>query len=251
MSTAPSAAATWVVAASLLIVVALCWWWIVAMAGDMYGPMTGAAAWMMTTRWDWPHMALLFTMWSAMMVGMMVPSAVAAIVGYGRTLRGTPTARVAPMGVFVAAYVLVWMLFSLAATLTHRVLYALHLLSPMMEPATTTLGGGLLLAAGVYQLLPLKRTWLASCRTTAGLAGRPQDRTVAEAFRAGMRYGRACLASNWLLMLLLFAGGVMNLAVIAALTGVVLFEKIARLGTRSTWATGGLLVGLSLWMLGR
>jgi predicted metal-binding membrane protein len=66
-----------------------------------------------------------------------------------------------------------------------------------------------------------------------------------------MRYGRACLASNWLLMLLLFAGGVMNLAVIAALTAVVLFEKIARLGPRSTWATGGLLVGLSLWMLGR
>jgi hypothetical protein len=100
--------------------------------------MTGAAAWMMTRRWDWPHMALLFAMLSAMMVGMMVPSAVAAIVGYGQTLRGTPTARVAPMGVFVAAYVLVWMLFSLAATLTHRVLYALHLLSPMMEPATTT-----------------------------------------------------------------------------------------------------------------
>ena len=60
MSTARSAADTGVVAASLLIV-ALCWWWIVAMAGDMYGPMTGAAAWMMTRRWDWPYMGPLRT----------------------------------------------------------------------------------------------------------------------------------------------------------------------------------------------
>ena len=119
------------------------------------------------------------------------------------------------------------MLFSLAATLAQRALYELRLLSPMMEPATTLLAGGLLLAAGVYQLLPVKRTCLASCRGLAAL--RRQDRTVAEAFRAGMHYGRACLASNWLLMLLLFAGGVMNLAVIAALTGVVLVEG------RATW----------------
>ena len=107
------------------------------MAGDMYGPMTGAAAWMMTRRWDWPHMALLFAMWSAMMVGMMVPSAVAAIVSDGRTPRGTPAGSVAPTCAFVAAYVLVWMLFSLAATLAQRALYELRLLSPMMEPATT------------------------------------------------------------------------------------------------------------------
>ena len=248
MSTAPSAAETRVVAASLLILVALCWWWIVAMAGDMYGPMTGAAAWMMTRRWDWPHMALLFAMWSAMMVGMMLPSAVTAIVSYGRTHHRTPATRVAPMGAFVAAYVLVWMLFSLATTLAQRVLYELHLLTPMMEPATTALAGGLLLTAGVYQLLPFKRTCLASCRDLAGLWR--QDRTSAEAFRIGMHYGRACLASNWLLMLLLFAGGVMNLALIAALTGIVLFEKVAPPGVRSTWVTGGVLVGLSFWMLG-
>jgi hypothetical protein len=70
MSTARSAADTGVVAATLLIIVTLCWWWIVGMARDIYGPMTGSAAWMMTTRWDGPHIALLFAMWSAMMVRM-------------------------------------------------------------------------------------------------------------------------------------------------------------------------------------
>ena len=70
-----------------------------------------------------------------------------------------------------------------------------------------------------------------------------------------MHYGRACLASNWLLMLLLFAGGVMNLAVIAALTGVVLVEKVAPLGIGGGGVAyfahlGGFLFGLSLWILG-
>jgi hypothetical protein len=246
MSTARSAADAWVVAASLLIV-ALCWWWIVAMAGDVriddggrcldddeaLGLAAHGAPVRDVVRDDGGHDGAF---------------------GGGRDCeRRTDAARhaagsVAPRGAFVAAYVLVWMLFSLAATLAQRVLYELHLLSPMMEPATTALAGGLLLAAGVYQLLPFERTCLASCRGLAGL--RRQDRTVAEAFRAGLHYGRACLASNWLLMLLLFAGGVMNLAMIAALTGVVLVEKIAPLGMRSTWVTGGLLVGLSLWTLG-
>jgi predicted metal-binding membrane protein len=118
-----------VVAASLLIV-ALCWWWIVAMAGDRYGPMTGAAAWTMTRRWDWPYVPLLFAMWSGMMVGMMLPSAAAAIVGYGRTQRGTPAGPVAPTCAFVAAYVLVWMLFSLAATPAQRLMYELPCCRP-------------------------------------------------------------------------------------------------------------------------
>ena len=117
MSTARSAVNTGVAAATLLIVVTLCWWWIVGTARDMYGPMTGSAAWMMTKRWDGPHVALLFAMWSAMMVSMMLPSAVSAIVGYGLARPSTPAAPVAPMCVFVAAYVLVWMLFSLAAML--------------------------------------------------------------------------------------------------------------------------------------
>ena len=250
MSTAGSASGTWVVAAGLLIIVALCWWWIVVMAVDMYGPMTGSAAWMMTKRWDGPHTALLFAMWSAMMLAMMLPSAVPAIARHGRALGGASSGAVLPMCLFVAGYVLVWVLFSLAATLVQRLMHELHLLSPMMEPATTALAGGLLLAAGAYQFLPFKRGCLASCRGGEG-AERPHDRTVAGAFRAGLRNGGACLASNWLLMLLLFAGGVMNLAVIAALTGIVLLEKVAPIGVWSTRLTGGLLVGLSLWVLAR
>jgi predicted metal-binding membrane protein len=64
----------WFVGSALLFVVMLCWSWVMTMAVDMYGRMTGAAAWMMTAHWDWLHVGLLFSMWSAMMVAMMLPS---------------------------------------------------------------------------------------------------------------------------------------------------------------------------------
>jgi cation diffusion facilitator family transporter len=58
-----------------LVVMFACWWWIVIMARDMYGPMTGASAWMMTPVWDAPHLLLLWAMWAVMMTAMMLPSA--------------------------------------------------------------------------------------------------------------------------------------------------------------------------------
>src|SRR6185295_9227789 len=64
----------------LMLVPLVCWAWIVVMARDMYGPMTGASAWMMTPRWDAPHLMLLWAMWAVMMTGMMLPSATPMIV---------------------------------------------------------------------------------------------------------------------------------------------------------------------------
>ena len=63
------------------------WIWIVAMARDMYGPMTGASAWMMTLQWDAPHLLLLWAMWTVMMTGMMLPSASPLILLYGAAAR--------------------------------------------------------------------------------------------------------------------------------------------------------------------
>jgi predicted metal-binding membrane protein len=243
----------WLVIGPLLIVVTLCWSWIVPVARDMYGPMTGPAAWMMTARWDWPHLALLFAMWFAMMVGMMLPSALPTSLLYGRIIRSDSAAPHAAIRVyaFVGGYVFVWGLFSIGATIAQRVLSESLLLTPMMEPATPALAVGLLLAAGAYQLLPIKRACLASCRLRVEPVVRHRYPGVAEAFRAGTEYGRSCLGCNWLLMLLLFAGGVMNLAVIAALTVIVLLEKVAPFGMRTPLVSGGLLVALALWILAR
>jgi predicted metal-binding membrane protein len=68
----------WLVGATLAAIIALCWGWIALMALDMYGPMMGSSAWMMTRTWDFTHQVLLFAMWAVMMIGMMLPSAMPA-----------------------------------------------------------------------------------------------------------------------------------------------------------------------------
>jgi predicted metal-binding membrane protein len=112
------------------------------------------------------------------------------------------------------------------------------------------LAGGLLLGAGLYQFPPVKHMCLSSCRSPAACVDRRRTGVV-EAFRIGARHGLSCLRCCWVLMLLLFAGGVMNLAVIVALTLIVLFEQVAPFGMRRTPVSGGLLIGLGLWVVAR
>ena len=67
----------------LVLLPAVSWMWIIVMARDMYGPMTGASAWMMTLNWDIRHLLLLWAMWAVMMTGMMLPSASPLVLLYG------------------------------------------------------------------------------------------------------------------------------------------------------------------------
>lgn len=69
------------------------------------------------------------------------------------------------------------------------------------------------------------------------------------AFRMGLDHGTYCLGCCWALMLLPFVGGVMNLWVIAALTVVVLVEKVAPFGVLISRVTGAALVGAGMWIL--
>src|SRR5712671_2493629 len=100
----------------LLIVLPLvCWMWIVVMARDMYGPMTGASAWMMTAVWDARHLTLLWAMWAVMMVGMMLPSASPLLLLFGAVARRSAGASAASGQIyaFATGYLVVWALFSL------------------------------------------------------------------------------------------------------------------------------------------
>jgi predicted metal-binding membrane protein len=242
-----------IVVSTLTFVVVVCWAWIISMAVDMYGRMTGPAMWMMTARWDGRHLVLLFAMWSVMMVGMMLPSGTPAVLQYARTIRSEPHAKrpTAHIAVFATGYVFVWTLFSLAATIVHRAIAEARLLTPMMEPTMPAFAGWLLLNAGGYQLLPFKRRCLSSCRSPAAFGTNRRRPGVVEAFRIGMKHGLSCVGCCWVLMMLLFAGGVMNLTVIVTLTLIVLLERIAPFGIRSTLVSGGGLIGLGLWVMAR
>ena len=239
----------WLIGGALTLVIVLCWVWIVPMGRVMYGSMTGPSAWMMTESWDSTHLVLLFGMWVAMMAGMMLPSAAPTLLLYAVVVRkGQDGARPGTcMYAFASGYLLVWTAFSLIATVLQRLLAHWTILSPMMEARSRVFGGALLIVAGVYQLTPYKRTCLESCRSPAAFIAQHWQRGTVGGFRLGVTHGLYCLGCCWALMLLLFAGGVMNLWCIGALTVFVLLEKLAPYGAQGGRLSGLLLLAFGLW----
>ena len=137
----------------LVLLPTVAWMWIIVMARDMYGPMTGASAWMMTLNWDIRHLLLLWAMWAVMMTGMMLPSASPLVLLYGASARRSaegPAGR--RIYALAAGYLIVWTLFSLGATALQRALALLLLVSPMME--VTSYRGVLMISS---PLNPIRR----------------------------------------------------------------------------------------------
>jgi predicted metal-binding membrane protein len=233
----------------LIVVPLACWVWVVAMARDMYGPMSGASAWMMTVTWDAPRIVLLWAMWAAMMAGMMLPSVTPLLMLYARAMRNRalphPSVRIYAMAL---GYVAVWAAFSIGATALQLSLASAGILTMMMEPSDTRWAAALLIAAGLYQLTPLKNACLDACRSPITLLTTGWREGISGAFRMGLSHGGYCLGCCWVLMLLLFAGGVMNLTVILALTAWVAIEKLAPFGRQSARVGAALLLALGGWM---
>ena len=150
-----------------------------------------------------------------------------------------------------AGYLIVWIVFSLGATALQRGLAALLVVSPMMEVTSSRFGAMLLLLAGVYQLTPMKHACLRTCQSPLGFLMSRWRAGWPGAFVMGLEHGAYCVGCCWALMLLLFAGGVMNLTVIAALTAFVAFEKLAPLGLHGARISGVLLMAAGLLMLMR
>src|SRR5947199_8969824 len=133
-----------VLVAALVTLPILCWAWIVPMARDMYGAMSGSSAWMMASAWDARHTALLAAMWIVMMIGMMVPAVAPMLLIYAGVMRSSPEGSRAALRVYPLAggYLLVWVAFSLLATLLQRMLGS-SVLTPMMTLQSPVASAGL------------------------------------------------------------------------------------------------------------
>jgi predicted metal-binding membrane protein len=197
-------------------------------------------------------LALLLAMWWVMMIGMMLPSAAPMILTFAsinlrRRARGQPYV---PTALFTAGYLVAWGGFSIAATLAQWGLDRLALLAPMAMKTTSPLvAGGLLVAAGLYQLTPLKQVCLSHCRSPFDfLINRWRD-GAGGAFGMGWSHGLYCLGCCWILMTLLFVVGAMDLLWVAAFAALVLVEKLVPAGPWIARATGLVLVALGGAML--
>jgi predicted metal-binding membrane protein len=238
------------VVAGLTAITALSWFYLLNLASGMSGGMQSMA--MPTLEpWSVGDFTLMFVMWAVMMVAMMTPSAAPMILLHAAIIRKRPepdrpaTATAA----FTAGYLVLWTGFSALATLLQWALEQAALLSPMMVSTSPYLGGALLIAAGVYQITPLKNACLQHCRSPVHFLTSHWRKGTGGAFRMGLAHGLYCIGCCWVLMALLFVGGVMNLLWIAAIAIFVLMEKITPHGHLISRATGGMLALGGLWLI--
>jgi predicted metal-binding membrane protein len=253
-----------IVAAALVMLTTLAWgyvWWLAAdmemrgMDTSGFRMIPSGMGLMVPTSAPWTAMefAFVFAMWAIMMIGMMTPSATLMILIYARV--GRQAARqgkpLAASAYFAAGYLLTWIGFAVAATSAQWALERAALLTPMMAAASDMFSGAVLIAAGVYQWTPLKDACLRQCQSPLLFIQRHGG------FRSGLlgtlvlgaRHGAYCIGCCWVLMALLFVGGVMNVLWIAAIAILVLAEKVVPAGRVISRVAGAGLFAGGAWLL--
>jgi predicted metal-binding membrane protein len=254
-----------VVGSCLAILCLLAWFWLARDAASMsVQPVAGASSMdMAMPNMPMPNMPMsgmapsqfvawrdAFTMWLVMMIAMMLPSAAPMILLYAAFARGARGAALAPTFVFAGVYGLLWAAFSAAAAAAQIFLIQLGLVSQAtLRLGDARIAGGLLVLAGLYQLTPLKRACLNQCRSPLSFVTRLWRPGWIGAARLGLAHGAYCIGCCWLLMALLFVGGVMSLAWVAVLAVIVLIEKVAPIGERGARAIGVIATGAGAFLL--
>lgn len=173
-------------------------------------------------------MALVAIMWIAMMAAMMLPSALPALFIYAKVVqqRQAQARPIAPVWIFAAGYLLVWTLFGAVLALLQLYLQSLSLLS--MDLSLLPLASAMVMvAAGIYQLTPPKDVCLENCRSPLDFITSNWREGRRGAFWMGVKHGIYCLGCCWLLMVLLFAAGIMNMLWVVGIAIFVFLEKNA------------------------
>jgi predicted metal-binding membrane protein len=228
-------------------VTALAWFYLVRMASD-----TDASGGHVHA-----HQSIAFTaaflMWTVMMIAMMLPSALPFVFAFGAEHRARRARNLPylPASTFLAGYFAMWTAFSAIAAVLQEALHRAALLSSQMSASSPVFAGGILVAAGAYQWTPLKNACLRHCRSPLIFLLSDWREGAFGAFRMGVDQGLFCLGCCWLLMLLPFAAGVMNLVWMAAITVFILAEKAAPGGQWFGRICGAALVAAGTWIITR
>jgi predicted metal-binding membrane protein len=219
-----------IVFGGIALLLGLCWWFLAGQTS--LAP--GADMAMMP-----PSLGALVAMWWLMMLAMMLPSATPAILLYARVRRqrGEGGMIVRPW-IFGAGYALVWLGFSILAAIVQQLIA-----TPQMTVAEEWLASAVIVAAGIYQLSPVKNACLRRCRSPVQFLTRHWRPGAPGALRLGALHGAHCVGCCSMLMALLFVGGVMNFAWIALLTLIVGVEKLVPGGEWIGRAAGVALIG--------
>ena len=187
---------------------------------------------------------VFLAIWVVMMVAMMFPATAPMNLAFARVQRERGSFRrvFVSSWIFVGAYLLVWTLFGGLSYLGANAASELAQQIPWLMRNTTRIGGGLLVLTGLYQLIPFKRVCLAKCCRPQQFIRDEWRDGRAGAFRMGLSHGLSCLGANWLLCVLLFPLGLMNIAAMAVLTVLICAEKVLPQAERIAWGAGLALI---------
>ena len=202
--------------------------------------------------WSISYGLLVFLMWWLMMVAMMLPSAAPMILLYTALIRRAQKTKniITEVTLFISGYLLAWAAFSLFAAALQSQLEVRGWMSPMMMETTNIyLAAGILIAAGIYQLTPLKTVCLEKCRQPASFLAGYKNTWVNSPLRIGLVHGFYCVGCCWFLMGFLFFGGIMNLYWIVGLIIFVAIEKLHEKGVIFGKVLGGGAVFLGIAFL--
>ena len=184
--------------------------------------------------------------WVVMMAAMMLPSVAPTVALYSRMTRErSPLAAT----LFAVGYLMTWtgagiVAFAAALVGSHGVGDVLD-----WNRAGRWLAGGVLVAAALYELTPLKNVCLGKCRSPLGfLLGAWRDGPVG-AVRMGAQHGAWCVGCCWALMASLFALGIMSIPWMAFVAGLIALEKLVPYRRVATWGTALVLLVLGILML--
>ena len=212
------------------------WWWTAdQMRGMDQGPWTGLGA----SGW-------FLGVWIVMMAAMMFPSVAPTVALYSRMTR-TRSPRL-PL-LFSAGYLLTWTLAGLLALAVGKLAFVVAGDTLSWSNTGRDVAGATLLAAAVYQLTPLKDVCLGKCRSPLGLLLTSWRDGAAGALRMGAKNGAWCVGCCWALMASLFALGVMSIAWMAFVAGLIAIEKTVPWRRTATYGTALMLVCLGVLLI--
>jgi len=196
--------------------------------------------------WSFSAAAVTASMWSAMTLAMMLPSASPMILTYAEIAEtaARKSERIVSPLVIAAGYASVWLVFSLLATVIQIVLTRAALLNTGITSASGILAGAIFIGAGIYQFSALKHACLTHCQNPFPFFFTNWATTPGGVFRLGVEQGLYCLGCCWAMMMVMFAVGVMNVAWMAGLAAVMTIEKLL---TGRRFAHG---VGVALIVVG-
>lgn len=193
--------------------------------------------------WTIGGVAIIASMWGAMTLAMMLPSAAPMVMTYAgiADTAARKNERIVSPFVLAGGYMTVWFSFSIVAALAQIGFVRATLIDASMVSASGLFSGAIFIAAGAYQFSKLKHACLTRCRQPFPFLFANWATTTRGVFRLGVKQGLYCLGCCWAMMMVMFAVGVMNVIWMVVLGVVMTIEKML-IGRRFTYMVGVLLI---------